>query len=261
MNLRCQASALEDLKTQAQSDRHSILIEGPTGSGKSYLAKQYAKFLGVSDFVVVPSTVNDIRKSVDSSYEVDTKVVICIENLDSGVLGASYALLKFLEEPRENVYIVVTCCNMYDVPDTIISRSSVVQVASPTTDDLKQFASSYPEMKVKMIESRPIIWSAIRNLLDIDYALNLSPTYCDHLEGLVDVVKSKRPVSDSVWSLGHYPDNAEIPIKFAIQCIISSTKDLVVRKHAISCVEELGNARIASHAVLSKFMMECKYGD
>ena len=261
MNLRCQASAIEDLQTQAKSDRHSLLIEGPSGSGKSYLAKQYAKMLGVSDFVVVKSTVDDIRKSIDSSYSIEAKVVICIENLDNGVLGASYALLKFLEEPRDNIYIVVTCCNMYDVPDTILSRSSIVQMAAPTSDDLKLFASTYPPNKVSFIESRNTVWRAVRNFLDVDYVMSLSTQNCDHLEDLVNVVKSKRPVSDSVWSLGHYPDNSEIPSKFAIQCVISGTSDFAIRKHAIECMEDLNNSRIAIHAILSKFVMECKYGD
>lgn len=261
MNLKCQTSAIKDLEIQAKADRHSVMIEGPTGSGKSYLAKYYAKMLGVSDFVSVKSTVDDIRKSIDSCYSIESKVVVCIENLDSGVLAASYTLLKFLEEPRDNVYIVITCCNMYDVPDTIISRSSVVQLASPTRDDLKQFSSSYPEMKRRMVESRPAIWNSVKNFVDVDYAMNLSSTYCDHLENLINVVKSKRPVSDSVWTICHYPDNSEVPVKFAIQCIISNTKDSVVKKHAIKCIEALNNSRVAQHAIVSKFMMECKYGD
>lgn len=261
MNLKCQASAIHDLELQAKADRHSVMIEGPSGSGKSYLAKLYAKMLGVSDFVSVKSTVDDIRKSIDSCYSIESRVVVCIENLDNGVLAASYTLLKFLEEPKDNVYLVITCCNMYDVPDTIISRSSTVQVTSPTKDDLVQFSSSYPELKRKMVEGRPIIWNAIKNLLDVDCAMNLSSTYCDHLENMINVVTSRRPISDSVWTLGHYPDNSEVPLKFAIQCIISNTKDDLIKKHAIKCIEDLSNSRLSQHAIISKFMMECKYGN
>ena len=259
MNLICQKSALEVLDIQAKGDKHSVLIEGPSGSGKTYLAKQYAKFLNISDFVIVPSTVNDIRNAIDSSYELDSKVVFCIENLDSGVVGASYALLKFLEEPRWNVYIVVTCSSIYNVPDTIISRSSVVETSLPTLEDLRTFASSYN--KSSMITSRPVLWSAVRNLSDVDYFMSLSSTYCDHLENLVSFISSKKSVSEIVWSISHYPDNTEIPSKFAIQSIISSVKNPTIKKHAMACIEEIINSRVSSHAILSKFVMESKYGD
>ena len=95
MILKCQSSALDELQNLADSDRHSVLIEGVAGSGKTYLAKQYAKFLSINDFVTVNATVNDIRKSIDTSYNLESKIVICIENLDTGVAGASHTLLKF----------------------------------------------------------------------------------------------------------------------------------------------------------------------
>lgn len=262
MILNCQASAIEELQNLANRDRHSVLIEGVSGSGKTYLAKQYAKMLNISDFAMVPSTVNDIRKSIDMCYNVEAKVVLCIENLDNGVAGASYTMLKFLEEPRENIYIVVTCGNIHKVPDTIVSRSSVVTLASPTEQDLQKFAETYPQERRRLLEDKPGIWRAVKNFLDVDYCMNLSSmSYCDHLADLVDLVKSHKPVSDTVWSLGHYPDNTEIPVEFAIKYIVSNTNDKNVKKHGINCIKDLNGSRLASHAVLSKFVLECKYGD
>lgn len=262
MILKCQDSALEDLRNLANRDRHSVLVEGVSGSGKTYVAKQYAKMLDISDFALVPATVNDIRKSIDTCYSIDSKVVVCIENLDSGVAGASYTLLKFLEEPRENIYIVVTCSNINKVPDTIVSRSSVVTLSNPTEDDLIQFSSTYPEERRRIMSDKVGVWKAAKNFLDVDYCMNLtSMSYIDHLEELVNFVKSKKPVSDIVWSLGHYPDNTEIPVQFAIKYIISNTTDSKIKKHGIACMKDLDGSRIASHAVLSKFVMECKWGD
>lgn len=262
MNLRCQASALEELQNLANRDRHSVLVEGVSGSGKTYLAKQYAKMLNISDFAIVPATVNDIRKSIDTCYNLESKVVLCIENLDAGVAGASYTMLKFLEEPRENIYIVVTCCNINKVPDTIVSRSSVVTLAAPTETDLQMFAESYPADRRKLLADREGVWKAVKNFLDVDYCMNLtSVSYCDHLDDIVELVKSKKPVSDIVWSLGHYPDSSDIPVEFAIKYVVSNTKDERVKKYGIACIKDIGNSRIASHAVLSKFVLECKYGD
>lgn len=262
MNLSCQSTAINELQNLASRDRHALLIEGVSGSGKTYLAKEYAKMLGVADFAIVKSTVQDIRNCADTSYNLESKVVFCIENLDSGVAGASYTLLKFLEEPRENVYVVVTCCNIHGVPDTIVSRSSVVTVSAPTFSDLDLFSRSYPSERQKILSERPGMRAALRNLLDVDYCMNLTSTsYCDHLDSLVQLVKSNKSVSDIVWSIGHYPDNTEIPVKFAIKYIISNTKDEIVKKHGIRCIYELDSSRVAAHAVLSRFVLDCKYGD
>lgn len=261
MNLKCQASAIEELKNLASRDRHSILIEGVSGCGKTYLAKQYSKILNIPDFVGINSTVNDIRKAIDMCYNLESKVVVCIENLDSGVSGASYTLLKFLEEPRENIYIVVTCCNINKVPDTIVSRSSVVTVSAPTSDDLDVFSREYPLEKQKITKDRNGLWSAVKNFWDVDYCMNLSISYCDHLDDLLGLIQSKKPVSDVVWSLGHYPDGTEIPVEFAIKYIVSNISSKSIKKKGILCIKELESSRLASHAVLSRFVMDCKWGE
>ena len=107
MEYRCQMNALEELKELAKSDRHSILIEGFEGCGKSYLAHEYRRMLGIHDFCIVKSDMDSIRETIDSTTTTNSKIVLCIENLDCGVVNVSYALLKFLEEPQNNVYIVV----------------------------------------------------------------------------------------------------------------------------------------------------------
>ena len=93
-----QKSALEELTQFAENNVHTIIIEGPEGCGKTYLAKQYAKMLDVSDFISIEPKVSDIRQAVDSSIETKSPMVLCVENLDLGVASAAYTLLKFLEE-------------------------------------------------------------------------------------------------------------------------------------------------------------------
>lgn len=262
MNLRCQQSALEELRNLSNRDRHSILIEGVSGCGKTYLSKQYARMLNISDLVNVSATVGEIRKAIDMSYNLESRVVICIENLDSGVAGASYTLLKFLEEPRENIYIVVTCSNINKVPDTIVSRSSVVTVAVPTESDLDEFIKSYPIERQKMIDERDDIRRSIKSFLDVDYCMSVSTTsYFDHLESLLELIQSKKPISDISWALGHYPDGSEIPIRFVMNYLVSNTSDKRIRKYGIECMRDLDSSRLASHAVLAKFVMDAKYSD
>lgn len=262
MELRCQKSALEELNRLAIDDKHSILICGVNGCGKTYLAKRYSKILDIQDFIIVNPNVSEIRKSLDTIYNLESKVVICIENLDSGLLSSSYTLLKFLEEPRENVYVVVTCCNMNKIPDTIISRSSVVTMSAPTDWDIECLSREYPLEKQEISKDRPTIWKSIKNFWDLDYFMNItSSSYLDYIEDIPKILQSRKPVSDIVWSLGHYPDNSELPVKFVMKYIISNIQSSLIRKHALKCSVDLDNSRLASHAILSKFVMECKYGD
>ena len=94
MNFICQKYSLNELQQLANKDRHSVLIEGSSGCGKTYLARQYAQMIDVYDFINVEPKVQDIRNTIDSCLQLGNKVVICIENLDKGVSGASYTLLK-----------------------------------------------------------------------------------------------------------------------------------------------------------------------
>ena len=115
MELISQRAALEDLHRLADANKHSILIEGSEGCGKSYIAKQYATMLDIVDFQVVEPKVQCIKEAINSCYVIDNPIVLYIENLDTGVLAASYALLKFLEEPSSHVYIVITCRNLQNI--------------------------------------------------------------------------------------------------------------------------------------------------
>ena len=56
---------LAELQTLAQAHRQSVLISGPSGSGKSYLCQQYANMLGIDDFVSIEPKVSDIREAMD----------------------------------------------------------------------------------------------------------------------------------------------------------------------------------------------------
>ena len=49
MDFKNQQEALQDLSKYAEKHRQAILISGPEGCGKSYLAKQYGKLLGVDN--------------------------------------------------------------------------------------------------------------------------------------------------------------------------------------------------------------------
>lgn len=259
MNLKFQATAIEQLQNLAESDRHSLLIEGGLGCGKSYLAKQYATMLGVSDCYSVNPTVQAIRDTINQMYNISDKVVLCIENLDLGVLGASYTLLKFLEEPKSNIYVIVTCRNRYKVPDTIISRSTTVSLLYPTYSDIQDYAQVKNAVSYENLHKLDV-WKAVRSLRDVDNVYKLTDAQLYYYSELSDILAFKEPVSNIVWKLQHYSDDTETDLEFVLNYLISITKNRSLKKHIMDCARDISSSRIASHAALAKLVFEGKYG-
>lgn len=260
MELRFQTDALEELRRLAASDRHSILIEGPIGCGKSFIAKQYTSMINVLDFSSVQPTVSAIREALEASYDLTSPVVFCIENLDSGVPAASYTLLKFLEEPSSNVYLIVTCRNRFKVPDTIISRSTCITMSAPIESDLSIYAEAKDAIKYNQLFKHSI-WSAVRSLNDVETVFRLSKEQLSYYTQLRQLLDFKDSVSNIIWQLGHYPDNSETNLEFVFNYLIATCKLDNVKRNAIECMKDISTSRIASHAVLAKFVLECKYGE
>ena len=258
MIFACQKAPLEQLQLYSNSSRHSVLIEGPAGCGKTYMALQYAKMLGVSDFHVVDPTVQAIRDSIDECFKVDTPVVLCIENLDRGVAGASYTILKFLEEPASNIYIVVTCRNVNKVPDTIISRSVSVNAAPPIDADIDLYARSKDGKKYNEI-SGSLIWRCVRTFGDADVVLSMNANQLEYFRALQDLARFRDPVSQTSWTLQHYPDNTETPIELVIRYLMEICNSTTVKKSGIACLSDISAGRVAAHAAVAKFVLDCKY--
>lgn len=253
-----QKEALNELMNLALSNRQSILIVGPPGCGKSYISKQYANMLSVDDFSEIPPKVTEIREALDSCLSLSTPAVLAVENLDLGVPAASYTLLKSLEEPMPNVYIVITCRSADRVPDTIISRSAVVNVNPPTADDIDKYGREKDKLKFSNVASR-LVWQCVRSYTDADAVLEMTPDEIEYYESLSEVCKFNDTVSNLVWKIGHYDSNKECNLELAIRSIIELMKKPFITKCGIDCIRDLNKGRIAQHAVLAKFVFNAKF--
>ena len=253
-----QKSALEELTQFAENNVHTIIIEGPEGCGKTYLAKQYAKMLDVSDFISIEPKVSDIRQAVDSSIETKSPMVLCVENLDLGVASAAYTLLKFLEEPIPTAYIVLTCRSIVNVPDTIISRCAVTTVTPPIVSDILSYAEQLNSDKY-LATKRSKLWNCARTFKDANTILNLTSDQQEYFKSLTSMLSFSDSISNMMWKLGHYPDKSETPIDLVMRYIISITKSEHIKRITIECISNLSTAKIATHATLAKFLFESKY--
>lgn len=258
MNFNSQSAAIEELHKLSDANRQSVVIEGPPGSGKTHLTHLYADMLGIEDYSIVHPKVSEVKEALDSTLALNNNIMLVIENLDLGVKGAAYALLKTLEEPLPNLYIVITCRNLAGIPDTIISRSAVVNVSPPTLNDIDAYGDAKDHLKFSNL-SRRLVWKCVRSFTDADEVLQMTNGQIDYYEALAEVCQFKESVSNIVWKLGHYPDNSECNVELAIRSVVELMQKPFITKCGIECIRDLSKSRIAPHAILSKFVFNAKY--
>lgn len=254
----CQSEAIDQLQMLANSNRQSILIEGPSGCGKTYLARMYSKLVGVSDFQIISPKVDEIRNAIESCINISEPIVLCIENLDCGLVVASYSLLKFLEEPIPNVYIVVTCRNIRAIPDTIISRSTCVTVAPPINSDISEYSSHVNLSAYNKVKSKKV-WNCVRTFKDAEEVMSMNDAKLSYFDSLDQFSNFKDSVSSIVWKMSHYDDNSETPIELVIRYLMDVVNTPFIQHCGIECLRDLSQGRMASHAVLAKFAFNAKY--
>ena len=250
MDLQYQQAVLDELKMLSYEKRQSILISGGSGTGKTYVASQYAKFLNCSNFQIIEPTIGDIQDFIFACIDLYESVVVCIENIDVGSLNAANALLKLLEEPPHDVYIVVTCRNYANVLETIKSRMFHIKLNVPTDSDLIKYAKHVDNAKYEVLGNTEI-WKAIKSLKDVDTIFKMPIDNVQYIESLSEIFKHRESISSSIWKLGHYPNNSRTPIDIVLQYLISVTQDKKLKHHLMQVLSEIQLQRMPEHIVLS----------
>lgn len=258
MEFKSQTSALNQLSELAEHDVHSILIDGKIGSGKTYVASKYADLLKIQDVTILKPTVNEIRDCFEACTTLDNRIVIIIENADLGVPAVFSTMLKFLEEPVNHVYVVVTCRNIQFVPDTIISRCATVSIMSPTHEDILLYARHKDSSKYDSLSGMKL-WKILHSFGDVDYLYSLNNENLAFIENTSVEWLKKLPVSNSVWRLNHFGDNSSFPPEYSIRMIMNQSNNPVVKNFCLDCLNNLQKTNIAQHASLAKFVLDVKY--
>lgn len=257
MNLICQQEPIRQLHILAEHQQHGVLIVGDSGSGKTYLARQYAQYLNIPDFYLINPIMSDLKSMIDVCVENKNPVVLCIENLDSGVTQASYPLLKLIEDCPKHIYIVVTCNNYYAIPDTIPSRCALVTVNPPTRSDIDQYAGSKDMAAFDLMKDKKV-WKCVKGFGDVDIVLKFTPEYLKYFESLEKIGWEKDTVSNVSWKLQHYEDKTETPLSLVIRYLMQSVNPNY-RKACIDCLNDLAENRISKNAIVSKLCFDLKY--
>lgn len=140
---------------------HGILLCADDGLGANYFARLLAAdILGVKDLAAVmenqhPSLqviqgegaqniikvekIRRINDNVNFSSMDGEKRVIIIENCENFNLNSANALLKNLEEPKDDITYILTTSNAEKILATIRSRCGVYTLTQPTKDEVLEY--------------------------------------------------------------------------------------------------------------------------
>ena len=146
---------------------HAYLFSGPRGTGKTSMAKLFAKIVNCSNLtkdvspcgkcnsceLIDKKTNPDIieidaasNNGVDEIRELRDKVslmpavskykVYIIDEVHMLTISAFNALLKTLEEPPEHIIFILATTELYKVPETIVSRCQCLEFERISDDDI-----------------------------------------------------------------------------------------------------------------------------
>lgn len=107
----------------------------------------------LSDSTLRKEYVLDIQQRFSkTALEETNKQVYVIKYIENSTSIALNSLLKFLEEPNENVYAIFTTSNVASVLDTIVSRSMVYRLVQNSIVELKEiFYGKYDNIDVDLV--------------------------------------------------------------------------------------------------------------
>lgn len=125
---------------------HAYLFAGSRGTGKTSMARIFAKALGVTEKdlyemdAASQTGVDDIRLLQEGvatlPFESPYKVYV-IDEAHMLSKSAFNALLKTLEEPPRHVVFILATTELHKVPETVISRCQTFEFKKPSHEVLK----------------------------------------------------------------------------------------------------------------------------
>lgn len=132
---------IEDQIAEGTFPRFSILV-GMEGSGRKLMAKHIATKLDAQP-VFIDGKVEQVRQVIKVANAAFIKTLYVFVDADKMSANAENALLKFLEEPPNNAYILLTAESEYNLLPTVRSRGMAYYMDLYNPMEIEQYLVSY----------------------------------------------------------------------------------------------------------------------
>src|SRR3989338_2602020 len=153
------------LENEAKTGKvsHAYLFSGSRGTGKTSIARIFAKTLGVSgeDIYEIDAASNrgidEIREIRDSvhTYPYSSKYKVYIMDEAHMLTPPAWnAFLKTLEEPPEHVIFIMATTEEHKLPDTVVSRCECFTFKKPTHQILVESIAKVAKAEKYEIEKK-----------------------------------------------------------------------------------------------------------
>lgn len=126
---------------------HALMLTGPTGCGLGAIAKTLANRIAGANAIYIEPTQHNKQKTViinaDDIAELstvvrdrrgDSSLAVVVDGADQTSAGVFERMLKLIEEPVAGVHYIFTAHSLDNIPATIMSRSSLIKVELPTSE-------------------------------------------------------------------------------------------------------------------------------
>lgn len=118
-----------------------VIITGQKGQGKTELVKYISKKLKYS-LVEFGIKIDEIREMIEIAYKQTEPIIYLIQNADKMSINAQNSLLKLVEEPPQQAFIIMELQQIENTLETIKSRCQEIKMESYTEEELDYMIDS-----------------------------------------------------------------------------------------------------------------------
>ena len=217
-------NVFDEIYKEKLSSNHTNLIYNNSHPNVRVLRKEYdEKTKKLKNNIII----NQIRELESFIYQFSidgSPKFIIIDNSDDLNINSSNALLKILEEPKKNIYIILITNIISKLLPTIRSRCIKFKFSDPTFDQFNEIISNQEELIDKNI---------LKFLYDLSegspgLAIQLySENFREIFDHLIEIFKEKKSLSSNILQLsnqvGTYSNDQFILFLSLIKFIIVHT--------------------------------------